>query len=68
MKTFSGFKAKDYEFYHQDGTMRNVIALYAGSKRVGFIEYDHARSFVDRIHDLCDQHEAQAKELDHETK
>lgn len=30
--------------------------------------YEHARSFADRIHDLCDQHEAQAKELDHETK
>ena len=62
MKRFSGLKARDYEFKNEDGsTNRHVIALFMGTKKVGFMEYDTARHFVDRIHDLCDEHEAKLR-------
>ncbi len=58
MTRFAGLKARDYEFRNPDGTTdRHVIALFMGNKKVGFMEYDTARRFVDQIHDLCDAHE-----------
>lgn len=62
-KVFSRFKARDYEFRNDDGTTdRKVIVIYAGTQRVGFLEYEHARRFVDVIHDLTDQYEQQQRE------
>lgn len=49
--------ARSYEFRNSEGTGRPVIEILFGGKRAGFIEYNRARSFVDRIHDLCDQHD-----------
>lgn len=58
MKRFAEPKARNYELRIEDGTTdRHVIALSMGNKKVGFIEYDTARKFVDRIHDLCDHHD-----------
>lgn len=58
MKRFAEPKARNYELRIEDGTVaRHVIVLYMGNRKVGFIEYDAARKFVDRIHDLCDDHE-----------
>lgn len=60
---FAGFKARDYEFRNDDGTTdRHVIVIYAGSTRVGFMEYETARKFVDKIHDLCDTHDREQRE------
>ncbi len=53
---FTGLKARNYEFRNNDNT-RDVIQIMAGSQHVAFIEYDTARTFVDRIHELCDTHE-----------
>lgn len=58
---FRGLRAKHYDFKQQDGSSRPVIAIYAGAKPMGFIEYDTARRFVDVIHDLCDAHERQQR-------
>ena len=60
-KPFTGFKAKNYRFEDGDNS-RDVIALYAGGRRVGFMEYSTSRQFVDRIHDLADEHEARQRE------
>lgn len=60
-KQFAGFTAKNYRFEDGDNT-RDVIALYAGGKRAGFMEYDTARQFVDKIHDLCDAHDTKQRE------
>lgn len=60
-KRFTGIKARKYDFRIQDGSSRPLIALYAGTKAIGFMEYDTARHFVDRIHDLCDEHEAKLR-------
>lgn len=54
---FTGIEAKSYLFHGKEGD-RYLIALYSGSRQVGFIEYNVARAFVDRIHDLCDLQEA----------
>ena len=60
---FAGFKARDYEFRNDDGTTgRHVIVIYAGTKRVGFIEYEAARKFVNRINGLCDAHETRERD------
>lgn len=64
-KRFTGLKARNYKFLHGDGSSRDVIALYAGSRNVGFMEYDTARKFVDRVHDLCDDHERKMREEQH---
>lgn len=61
MKRFAGLKARDYKFLHADGSSRQVIALYMGDRKVGFMEYSTARQFVDVIHDLADAHEAQKR-------
>lgn len=58
--------ARSYEFRNSEGTGRPVIEILFGGKRAGFIEYNRARSFVDRIHDLCDQHEKQHGGADNE--
>lgn len=58
---FTGLKARNYEFRNDDNT-RDVIQIMAGNKHVAFIEYDTARTFVDRIHDLADAHETQQQE------
>ncbi len=58
---FNGPRAKNYLFRTPEGE-RAVIAIYAGPKKLGFIEYDTARRFVDQIHDLCDEHEQQLRE------
>jgi hypothetical protein len=55
---FRGLRAKRYEFREHDGSSRPVIAIYAGTKPMGFIEYGTtARKFVDQVHDLCDAHD-----------
>jgi hypothetical protein len=60
---FRGLRAKRYEFREHDGTSRPVIALYAGAKPMGFIEYGTtARRFVDQVHDLCDEHDRALRE------
>ena len=57
-RKFGGFKARDYEFRNDDGTTdRHVIVIYAGDKRVGFMEYADAYKFVHRIHDLTEAHD-----------
>lgn len=57
-KRFARFKARDYEFKNDDGsTDRHVIVLYAGGKRIGLMEYEHAYAFVHKIHDLAEAHE-----------
>ena len=61
MKRFNALKAWDYTFHHDDGTSRKVIALTRGDQKLGFMEYSTARSFVDRIHDLCDEHDAEKR-------
>lgn len=61
-KRFTGLKARDYQFKNDDGTTdRHVIALYMGDRKLGFMEYDTARSFVDKIHDMCDEHEREER-------
>lgn len=60
-KKFTGFKARNYEFRDDENT-RDVIVLFAGSKKVGFMEYSTSRQFVDLIHDLCDKHETRLRE------
>lgn len=61
-RRFAGLKARDYEFRYPDGTIdRHVIALYMGDRKVGFMEYDNARQFVDVIHDLCDANDRNLK-------
>lgn len=63
MKRFAEPKARNYELRIEDGTVaRDVIVLYMGNRKVGFIEYDSARKFVDRIHDLCDHHDRNQRE------
>ncbi len=61
-RKFGGMKARDYEFKNHDGTTeRHVIVLYAGDKRVGFIEYDTAYALVNKVHDLTEAHEARTQ-------
>lgn len=60
-KKFTGLHAKNYLFRDGENT-RNVIVIYAGDKRAGFIEYNVSRQFVDAIHDLTDAHERRQRE------
>lgn len=60
-KRFEGVGAKTYIF-REGEEERPVVAIYIGGRRAGFIEFDAARRLVDRIHDLCDDHERQLRE------
>lgn len=50
-------RVKSYVFHDHDGTSRPVIAIYAGSRPMGFVEYGDAHRLVDIIRDLVDQYE-----------
>ncbi len=54
---FGRLGVRSYTFRESDGKAREVIAVFAGSRRVAFLEYSTARRFVDQVHDLCDDHE-----------
>ena len=57
IQRFAPLKARNYQFRLEDGSSREVLAIYAGNKRVCFMEYDTAYDFVNRVHDLTETHE-----------
>lgn len=65
-KAFSGMKARNYRFEDGENT-RDVIQIYVGGKRAGFMEYDTARKFVDTIHDLADAHDTRQRGIQNDT-
>lgn len=55
MKRFAGLKASNYVFHDTDGD-RNVIAIFAGSRKLAFIEYDTLDKLIGRLQTLREQH------------
>lgn len=55
MRTFASCKAKLYKFLQEDGSSRNVIALYTGSKRAGFIELSTVDDLIRQLEKLRDE-------------
>lgn len=53
---FQRATASHYTFRESHGD-RELIALYIGGKRAGFVDYDAARRLADRINALCDENE-----------
>lgn len=62
-RRFDGLKASNYIFREPEGD-RDVIAIFAGSKKIAFLEYDSIDRLVDRLHAL--QHQHASKEGEHE--
>lgn len=61
-KRFSGVKASNYVF-HETGEDRNVVALFAGSRKLAFIEYDALDRLIERLQTLREQHGQKEVEL-----
>ena len=55
MTRFAGLKANNYVFHETDGD-RNVIALFAGSRKLAFVEYDSIDKLISRLNALKHQH------------